>query len=171
MNEWMGEREKKQKTLSILCPINYCLIIWGEWMEADSRLMGSYLFSNKRVKMWISEHNLEWSLKVSGDKKSFLWLYLDLAFLKKSILYWGIVTFAFKKNSLFFNWRIIALQNFAVFCQTSTWISHRYTYIPSLLNLRPISLPTPPLLGWYRAPVWVSWAIQQIPVGYLFYMW
>ena len=27
---------------------------------------------------------------------------------------------------LFFNWRIIALQNF-VFCQTSTWISHRYT--------------------------------------------
>ena len=29
----------------------------------------------------------------------------------------------------FFNWRIIALQNFAVFCQTSTWISHRYIYI------------------------------------------
>ena len=37
---------------------------------------------------------------------------------------------------LFFNWRIIALQNF-VFCQTSTWISRRYTYIPSLLNLPP----------------------------------
>ena len=32
-----------------------------------------------------------------------------------------------------FNWRITVLQNF-VFCQTSTWISHRYTYIPSLLN-------------------------------------
>ena len=32
---------------------------------------------------------------------------------------------------LFFNWRIITLQNFVVFCQTSTWISHRYTYIPS----------------------------------------
>ena len=25
----------------------------------------------------------------------------------------------------FFNWRIIALQNFVVFCQTSIWISHR----------------------------------------------
>ena len=37
------------------------------------------------------------------------------------------------------NW--ISLQNFAVFCQTSTWISHRYTYTPSLLNLPPISLP------------------------------
>ena len=40
----------------------------------------------------------------------------------------------------FFNWRIIALQNFVVFCQTSTWISHRYTYVPFLLNLPPISL-------------------------------
>ena len=46
---------------------------------------------------------------------------------------------------LIFYWRVIALQNFVVFCQTSTWISHRYTYIPSLLNLPPISLPIPPL--------------------------
>ena len=76
------------------------------------------------------------------------------------------------KNLFIFYWRIIALQNFAVFCQTSTWISHRYTYIPSLLKLSPISLPTPPLsLGWYRAPVWVSWATQQIPIGSLFYIW
>ena len=30
---------------------------------------------------------------------------------------------------LFFYWGIIALQNFVVFCQTSTWISHRYIYI------------------------------------------
>ena len=44
----------------------------------------------------------------------------------------------------FFYWRIIASQNFAVFCQTSTWISHKYTYIPSLLNLPPISLPSHP---------------------------
>ena len=44
-----------------------------------------------------------------------------------------------KSHYFFLNWRIIALQNFVVFCQTSTWISHRYTYIPSLLNLPPIS--------------------------------
>ena len=49
------------------------------------------------------------------------------------------------KSLLFFYWRIIALQNFVVFCQTSTWISHRYAYIPSLLNLLPISLSIPPL--------------------------
>ena len=46
---------------------------------------------------------------------------------------------------LFFSWRIIALQNFVVFCETSTWISHMYTYIPSLLNLPPFSLPILPL--------------------------
>ena len=53
--------------------------------------------------------------------------------------------FSFFLINLFFYWRIIALQNFAVFCQTSTWINHKYTYIPSLLKLPPISLPTPPL--------------------------
>ena len=67
---------------------------------------------------------------------------------------------------LCFNWRIIALQNF-VFCQTSTWISHRYTYIPSLLNFPPSPSPSHPS-RWCRAPVWISWAIQQIPIGYLF---
>ena len=35
---------------------------------------------------------------------------------------------------------ITALQNFAVFCQTSTRISHRYTYVPSLSKLPPTSL-------------------------------
>ena len=30
------------------------------------------------------------------------------------------------------------------FCHTSTRISHRYTHVPSLLNLPPISLPIPP---------------------------
>ena len=65
-------------------------------------------------------------------------------------LNWNVISmrtgnfFSFLIN-LFFCWRIIDLQNFAVFCQTSTWISHRYTYIPSLLKLSPISLPIPPL--------------------------
>ena len=65
---------------------------------------------------------------------------------------------------LVFNWRIIALQYCFGFCQTSTWISHRYTYVPSLLNLPPY--PTP--LGCYRAPVWVPWVIQQIPLAICF---
>ena len=38
-------------------------------------------------------------------------------------------------KTFFFNGKIIALQNFVVFCHTSTRISHRYTHVPSLLNL------------------------------------
>ena len=94
-----------------------------------------------------------------------------LCFLSTSFDIWDICIFIslvylFYKL-FFFNWRIIALQNFVVFYWTSTWISHRYLYIPSLLNLPPH--PTP--LGWYRAPVKVSWTIEQIPVGCLFYIW
>ena len=72
--------------------------------------------------------------------------------------------------NLFFNWRIIALQSCVGFCQPSTWISHRHMYVPPCW----ISLPPPPLaspLGCYRAGVWVPWVKQQIPVGYLFYIW
>ena len=67
----------------------------------------------------------------------------------------------------FFIWRIVALLTFAVFCQTSAWIRHKYTYIPSLLNLPLLPSPSHPR-GWCRVPVWVPWDIQQIPVGYLF---
>ena len=30
---------------------------------------------------------------------------------------------------IYFYWRIIALENFAVFCQTSTWISHQFSSV------------------------------------------
>ena len=70
----------------------------------------------------------------------------------------------------FFNWRRIALQNVVVFCHTSTRISHRYTHVPSLPDLLPILLPILPL-ACHRAPVWVSWVIQQVPIGDLFYVW
>ena len=35
------------------------------------------------------------------------------------------------------NWGIITLQYWDGFCHTSTWICHRYTHVPSLLNLPP----------------------------------
>ena len=45
-----------------------------------------------------------------------------------------------EKNIYFFNWRIIALQCYVGFCHTAVWFSHKYTYVPSLLNLFPILL-------------------------------
>ena len=43
-----------------------------------------------------------------------------------------------------FNWRIIALQNLVGFCQTPTWISHRYTYVPSSWTSLPSPFPSHP---------------------------
>ena len=39
---------------------------------------------------------------------------------------------------------------------------------PSWTSLLP---PSPTSLGCYKDPVWVPWIIQQIPIGYLFYIW
>ena len=69
--------------------------------------------------------------------------------------------FFFYQFIYFFNWKIIALENFVVFCHTSTRISYRDTHVPSLPSL----LPHPTLLDCYRAPVWVPWVIQQVPIA------
>ena len=53
----------------------------------------------------------------------------------------------FKKNCFIFNWRIIALQHCIGFCNPSTRIRHRYTYVLSLSNL----LSHPPPLGCHKA--------------------
>ena len=66
---------------------------------------------------------------------------------------------------MYFDWRIFALPYCAGFCQTSTWISHRFTYTPSLLNL-----PPTPVCG-YGALAWVPPVTHQIPIDYLFSIW
>ena len=72
-----------------------------------------------------------------------------------------------------FNGRIVALQNFVVFCQISTWISHRYTYVPSLLNslLFPSPVVTEPLFEFPESYSKFSLALSILhilyPVSYL----
>ena len=210
----------------------------------------------------------------------YIYVYMYISIYRESFLssLAQLFFFSFLKNLFILYWRVIAFQNFAVFCQNSTWISHRYAYILSLLgfpggsdgkasacnagdpgsipglgrspgegngnplqyfclenfvdwgawsmgsqkdpgsipglgrspgegNGNPLQYfclenfvdwgawsmgsqrvdftewlhfhfetpshlpPHPTPLGWYRAPVWVAWAIQQIPVGYVFYIW
>ena len=60
-----------------------------------------------------------------------------------------------------FNWKIIALQCYAGFCCTTTWISCIYTYNPSFLNL-PLTPPHPTPLDCHRALGWAPCAIQQL---------
>ena len=66
-----------------------------------------------------------------------------------------------------FDWKIIALQCCVGFCHTSTWISHRYTYIPSLLNLPSISHPSRLSQSIKLSSVYHT----EIPSSQLFYMW
>ena len=68
----------------------------------------------------------------------------------------------------FFNWRIIALDNFVVLWHASTKISHRYTHVPSLLNLPLISLPIPPF-SLSQSPC--SWVTQQIYQELFWWQW
>ena len=57
---------------------------------------------------------------------------------KHTLLTYGYNCLVFL-NLFNFNWRIIALQYCVGFCHTAAWISHRYTYVPSLWNLPPTS--------------------------------
>ena len=60
-------------------------------------------------------------------------------------LFWGCFFLIKKTTDLFiFKWGIMALQYCFGFCHTSAWISHRYTYIPSLWNFLPIFHPSHP---------------------------
>ena len=68
-----------------------------------------------------------------------------------------------------FYWKIIGLQYCAGFCHTSTWVSHRYTYVPCILNLPPISSPPHPTsVGFHRAVGWAPCVTQQIPLAICF---
>ena len=81
------------------------------------------------------------------------------------LLVFNIDTLVFNFLNLFLIRGLVALQCCVAFCHTWTWISHRYTYVPSLMNLH----PTPP--GGHRASGWAPCAIQQLPIGSLFYTW
>ena len=65
-----------------------------------------------------------------------------------------------KSQTQLSNWTelTVALQYFVSFCCTMKWISCMFTYIPSLLDLPPASLPPNP--GPHRALSWAPCAIQ-----------
>ena len=81
--------------------------------------------------------------------------------------YYKKLNYSFLK--FIFNWKTIALQCCVGFCYTTTWISHKCTYIPFLLNLLPT--PHPTSLGHHRAMGWAPCVIQQLLTSSLFYTW
>ena len=57
-----------------------------------------------------------------------------------------------------------------VFCHISIRIRHIYTHVPSLPDIPPISLPTPPF-NLLQSPCLSSLRHTTNPHGYLFYTW
>ena len=57
-------------------------------------------------------------------------------------------------NLFIFNWILIGFTILYKYCNASTWSSHRYTHVPSLLSLPPTSHlpPHPAPLHCHRAP-------------------
>ena len=106
------------------------------------------------------------------SQSPFLWAFADTVHQNEKL----IISFSFLnilpeiqffKNPFFFDWRIIALQYYVGFCHTATWISHKYTYVPSLLN--PFSSPSPFTLcvvseRWVEPPV----SHSKFPLGIYF---
>ena len=115
--------------ICILCKVSthvFCLFFFFHWVVCllTSELCNYSLYSKckffPKVYVW-------WLFPAS------LWF----AFLEQE---------AFLPQNLFiFNQRKIASQYCVGLPYTSTWVSHRYTRIPSLFNLPPTSHPFPPL--------------------------
>ena len=108
---------------------------WYIYQVSQSALSYPHLSWNTQESSWGFDHFINlfpWTFSPpSAPEYSLSWL--PLSFVSASTL---------KLILMSFNWRIIVLQSFAVFCQTSA-VSHKYIYISSLLNLPPISLPIP----------------------------
>ena len=68
-----------------------------------------------------------------------------------------------KKKIIYFNWRIIALQYCADFCQTSTWINHRYTHVPSRPTHTPSHLSRLSQSSKFELPASDSMVISAFP--------
>ena len=62
------------------------------------------------------------------------------------------------------------LYTFVVFCQINMNQSEVYICLLPFESPSHLLLPCIPL-AWYRVPVWVPWDIEQITIGYVFYIW
>ena len=119
----------------------------------------------------------------------FFWSSLAFSTIQWMLTVWSLVPLPFLKPAWTF-WKFTVhvllkpgLENFEHYF-TSMWdegncaavwaffyISHRYTYMPSLLSLPLTSHPSPPLYIVTEHLIWPPCIIEQIPTGLLFWIW
>ena len=125
-------------TINLQCHIHFCHA--AKWISFTYTYMGVYNLTTEHACIYpfiIYPSTYCQLLLLSSIISILTMMYLVCVLLHENC--WCCEREFFFKIYLFFNWRIIALQNFVVFL-----ISHSYTYIPSLLNLPPISFPSYP---------------------------
>ena len=104
-------------------------------------------FSQPRILKWIAfSRGSSWPrdqtwVSFTADRFFTVWSTKEVQLIKRKqinySLMWTIWLF-------FLNWSIVALQCCVSFCYTTTWISSKYTYMPSLLSLPPTPPSHPP---------------------------
>ena len=92
--------------------------------------------SQARTLEWVAiSFSNAWKWKVKGKSLSHVWLFMTLW----TAAYQAPPSMGFSRQEY---WSGVPSPS-PGFCHTSTWISHKDTYVPSLLNLPVTSHPTP----------------------------
>ena len=128
----------KPATVSIFCPP-----ICHEVMGLDAMIFVFLMLSFKPVFSFFSFTHIKklFSFSSLHAIRVVLSAYLRLWKISSGNLFLFLIVGDVFNNLFIYNWRIIALQYCVGICHISTWINHRYTYVPSILNFPPTSNP------------------------------
>ena len=112
----------KLMSIKLVMPSNH-LILCHPLLLLHSIIPSIRVFSNESAlpTSWPKYWNFSFSISHSNAYLGLISFRTNLTSLQSNGLSLSL--------SLFFNWRIIYLQNFVISCQMATWISHRYIYI------------------------------------------
>ena len=117
----------------------------SDWTDTSWSALTQLSLWHKKGHNWITEKqvtslgNLRFLIHNQKIlRREFYFLFRKLVFFLK--FQWELwILFYF-----IFNWRVIVLQCCVGFCHTTTWVSHKHTYVSSSLNLLSATHPIPP---------------------------
>ena len=136
---------------------------------------GSWFIKKQNLVFWVISINGDLGcLSLSSTEKVSQNVCVDVHvlqmvwFLHIGFLTYRITKFSDRKGQFFkfiFNWSITALQYCVVFCHTTAWTNHKYTYVPCYLT-SPLPDPTPPSVTECHVELPVSYS--NFPVAIYF---
>ena len=156
---WEGRAQSSRSTLDLVPQEKVGLSLRPSKVKSQTKLLSAATAENVVQAKWLKVLNLlsrrycylckrcPWQYALCSNSQQCCSLTFKIA---------GMLSAVFFFSLFIFNWRITALQYCAAFCHTSTWVSHSYTHVPSLLKFPPTSHPIPPLCvvteSWFEFP-------------------